>query len=31
MGLGIHTQEEYDSKFLIEEMLEYDESLLEKW
>ncbi len=30
-GLGIHTQEEYDSKFLIEEMLEYDESLLEKW
>lgn len=30
-GLGIHTEEEYDSKFLVEEMLEYDEALLEKW
>lgn len=30
-GVGIHTEEEYGSKFLIEEMLEYDEALLEKW
>jgi len=30
-GVGIHTEEEYCSKFLIEEMLEYDEALLEKW
>lgn len=30
-GIGIHTEKEYDSKFLIEEMLKYDEDLLEKW
>lgn len=30
-GIGIHTEEEYETKFLIEEMVEYDEALLEKW
>lgn len=30
-GIGIHTNEEYRNKFLIDEMLNYDENLLEKW
>lgn len=30
-GIGIHTDDEYLNKFLIEEMIDYDEQLLEKW
>ncbi len=30
-GVGIHPESEYTTEFLIEEMLEYDEALLEKW
>jgi hypothetical protein len=30
-GIGIHTDNEYLNKFLIEEMIDYDEQLLEKW
>lgn len=30
-GIGIHTENVYKPKFLIEDMLNYDEALLEKW
>jgi hypothetical protein len=30
-GIGIHTDVEYKNKFLIDEMIEYDEQILEKW
>ncbi len=30
-GIGIHNDSEYLGKFLIDEMHEYDEALLEKW
>lgn len=30
-GTGIHTEDEYTAEFLIEDMMEYDEVLLDKW
>ncbi len=30
-GIGVHTDKEYIDKFIIDEMHEYDEKLLEKW
>ena len=30
-GIGVHTANEYLSEFLIEDMLNYDEKLLDKW
>ncbi|OYW71266.1 MAG: hypothetical protein B7Z24_02630 [Pseudomonadales bacterium 32-42-5] len=30
-GIGIHNDDEYIEKFIIDEMLQYDEELLEKW
>lgn len=30
-GIGVHTDKEYKDKFIIDEMLKYDEELLEKW
>lgn len=30
-GIGIHTDDEYTEKFIVKDMLVYDEALLEKW
>lgn len=30
-GIGIHTEDQYLSNFFIEEMIEYNAALLEKW
>ncbi len=30
-GIGIHADQEYANRFLIDDMLNYDEQLLEKW
>lgn len=30
-GIGIHSDNEHLNKFLIDEMIDYDEQLLEKW
>lgn len=30
-GIGIHTDSEYSEKFIVEDMFDYDEALLEKW
>lgn len=30
-GIGIHTENEYKSQFSIEDMVNYDEKLLDKW
>lgn len=30
-GLGIHAESEYTQKFIIEDMVDYNEMLLEKW
>lgn len=30
-GVGIHTENEYSGKFLIEDMINFDENLLDKW
>ena len=30
-GIGVHSDKQYKTKFLIEEMINYDEEILEKW
>ena len=30
-GVGIHTEKLYETEFIIEDMLNYDEQILEKW
>jgi hypothetical protein len=30
-GIGIHSREIYDSQFIVKDMLQYDETQLEKW
>lgn len=30
-GIGVHTDDDYLGKFLVEDMFDYDENLLDKW